>query len=562
MQDERDGKAGGGRRYSASVVDGAGRTFSRAMLRATGFEDADFARPMLGIASTWSRVTPCNMHIGGLAREAERGIEESGGKAVPFGTITVSDGISMGTEGMKYSLVSREVIADSIETVAGASGFDGLLAIGGCDKNIPGCLMAMARLGRPAILVYGGTIMPGRHRGRPVDLITVFESQYSEIPAEELEQLERSAIPGPGACAAMYTANTMACAAEAMGMSLPGSSTRTAISEAKRSDCFEAGRTLVDLVQTGLTPRALITRAALENAITVAVALGGSTNLVLHLLALARAIGVELALDDFERISRRVPVLADLKPIGEHSVSRLIEIGGVQPLMRELLERDLLDGDCMTVTGKTLSENLADVGAYPEGQTAIRPFDSPLLPRGHLAILRGSLAPEGAVGKISGKEGLSFRGPARVFDSEAEALERIVAGGVADGDVVVIRYEGPRGGPGMQEMLRPTAALVGRGLSGRVALVTDGRFSGGSRGFVVGHLCPEAAVGGPIALVHDGDEIFIDAQRGVIDLCVPAEELAARQARWLPPEPTSLVRGVLARYGRHAAPASEGASLA
>jgi dihydroxy-acid dehydratase len=531
------------------------------MLRATGFEDADFSRPLLGVASTWSRVTPCNMHIDGLAREAERGIEESGGKAVPFGTITVSDGISMGTQGMKYSLVSRDVIADSIETVAAASGFDGLLAIGGCDKNIPGCLIAMARLERPALLVYGGTIMPGRHRGRSVDLVSVFEAQYSNISAQELGELERRALPGPGACAAMYTANTMACAAEAMGMSLPGSSTRGAISDEKREDCFEAGRALVELARRNLTPRTIMTRFAFENAITVAVALGGSTNLVLHLLALARALRVDLALDDFARIGRRVPVLADLKPLGEHSVARLIEIGGVRPLMRTLLERGLLHGDCMTVTGRTLSENLLGVGAYPEGQTVIRPFDAPLKPCGHLAILRGNLAPEGAVGKISGKEGLSFRGPARVFDSEAEALDQIVAGAVVEGDIVVIRYEGPRGGPGMQEMLRPTAALVGRGLSGKVALVTDGRFSGGSRGFVVGHLCPEAAMGGPIAVVRNGDEILIDAKRESIELCISADELADRLERWDGPPNPCIRHGVLARFGRTAAPASEGASL-
>jgi dihydroxy-acid dehydratase len=531
------------------------------MLRATGFEDADFRRPLLGVASTWSRVTPCNMHIDGLAREAERGIEESGGKAVPFGTITVSDGISMGTQGMKYSLVSRDVIADSIETVAAASGFDGLLAIGGCDKNIPGCLIAMARLERPALLVYGGTIMPGRHRGRSVDLVSVFEAQYSNISAQELGELERRALPGPGACAAMYTANTMACAAEAIGMSLPGSSTRGAISDEKREDCFEAGRALVELARRNLTPRTIMTRFAFENAITVAVALGGSTNLVLHLLALARALRVDLALDDFARIGRRVPVLADLKPLGEHSVARLIEIGGVRPLMRTLLERGLLHGDCMTVTGRTLSENLLGVGAYPEGQTVIRPFDAPLKPCGHLAILRGNLAPEGAVGKISGKEGLSFRGPARVFDSEAEALDQIVAGAVVEGDVVVIRYEGPRGGPGMQEMLRPTAALVGRGLSGTVALVTDGRFSGGSRGFVVGHLCPEAAMGGPIAVVRNGDEILIDAKRESIELCISADELADRLERWDGPPNPCIRHGVLARFGRTAASASEGASL-
>lgn len=572
----KDGDGASGRRYSAAVVDGRGRTFSRAMLRATGFEDADFSKPMLGVASTWSRVTPCNMHIDELAREAERGIEHAGGKPVPFGTITVSDGISMGTQGMKYSLVSREVIADSIETVVQASGFDGLLAIGGCDKNIPGCLIAMARLNRPAILVYGGSIMPGRHRGHPVDLISVFESQYADMSPEELSQLERTAIPGPGACAAMYTANTMACAAEAMGMSLPGSSTQSAISREKREGCFEAGEALVELVRRDWTPRSIMTRAAFENAITVALALGGSSNLVLHLLALARAMDVRLSLDDFARIGRHVPVLADLKPLGEHSLSRLIEIGGVRPLMRELLERDLLDGDCLTVSGRTLAENLAEVDpypAYPGSQTVMRPFDDPLKDSGHLVILHGNLAPDGAVGKISGRQGLSFRGVARVFDSEAEALDQIVVGAVGEGDVVVIRYEGPRGGPGMQEMLRPTAALVGLGLSGKVALLTDGRFSGGSRGFVVGHLCPEAAVGGPIAVVRDGDEISIDAERGAIELCIPVQEMAERLRNWRPrisPHASDSAhqatgrserRGVLARYGRHAAPASQGATL-
>lgn len=548
------------RRYSSPVVDGRGRTFSRAMLRATGFEDADFSRPVIGVASMWSKVTPCNMHIDGLAGTAERGVAEAGGKPVPFGTITVSDGISMGTPGMRYSLVSREVIADSIETVVEASGFDGILAIGGCDKNIPGALIAMARLGRPAIVVYGGTIRPGSVDGRPVDLISVFESQYGDVPAERLERLERRAIPGPGACAAMYTANTMACAAEAMGMSLPGSSTRNAVSDEKPADCVAAGRALVRLVERNLTPKHILTRDAFENGITVAIALGGSTNLVLHLLALARAAHVELTLEDFSRINDRVPRLADLKPIGEHSVTSLIEIGGLQPLLRELLDRGLLHGECLTVTGKTVAENLATVGGYPEGQTTVRAFDAPLQPRGHLAVLRGNLAPDGAIGKIGGKEGFAFRGPARVFESEPEALEGIVGGRVQAGDVVVIRYEGPRGGPGMQEMLRPTSALVGCGLSGEVALVTDGRFSGGSRGFVVGHVSPEAAVGGPIALVREGEEIAIDANARTIVLDVAPEELAKRRASWRAPGP-EVRGGVLARYARHAASASDGAGL-
>lgn len=530
------------------------------MLRATGFEDADFSRPVIGVASTWSKVTPCNMHIDGLARAAERGVEEAGGKPVPFGTITVSDGISMGTPGMRYSLLSREVIADSIETVAEASGFDGILAIGGCDKNIPGALIAMARLRRPAIVVYGGTIQPGRMGDRSVDLISVFESQYANVSAERLAQIERRAIPGPGACAAMYTANTMACATEAMGMSLPGSSTRSAVSDDKRADCAAAGRALVGLVEKDLTPDRILTREAFENGITVAIALGGSTNLVLHLLALARVAHVDLTLDDFSRINDRVPRLADLKPIGEHSVTRLIDIGGLEPLLRELLERGLLHGECLTVTGKSLAENLATVGGYPEGQTTVRPFDEPLQPRGHLAVLRGNLAPDGAIGKIGGKEGFAFRGPARVFESEPEALAGIVAGEVKAGDVVVIRYEGPRGGPGMQEMLRPTSALVGCGLSGQVALVTDGRFSGGSRGFVVGHVCPEAAVGGPIALVCEGDEIAIDATAGTIVLRVSQAELMARRASWCAPQP-KVRGGILARYARHAASAADGAGF-
>lgn len=548
------------RKHSAPFVDGRGRTFSRAMLRATGFDDSDFTKPTIGVASAWSKVTPCNMHLDGLARAAEQGVIEAGGKPVPFGTITVSDGISMGTPGMRYSLVSREIIADSIETVAEASGFDGVLAIGGCDKNIPGALIAMARLGRPAIVVYGGTILPGSLAGRPLDLISVFESQYDDVPTARLEEIERRAIPGPGACGAMYTANTMACAAEAMGMSLPGSSTRTAVSADKSADCVAAGRALVELVRAGITPDQILTRAAFENGITTAIALGGSTNLVLHLLALARALRVDLTLDDFGRINRRVPRLADLKPIGEHSVTKLVEIGGLEPLLRELLDRGLLDGDCLTVTGKTLASNLENAGRYPDGQTTVRPFDAPLQPSGHLTILRGSLAPDGAVGKLSGREGVSFRGPARVYDSEPAALDGIVAGEVREGEVVVIRYEGPRGGPGMQEMLRPTSALVGCGLNGKVALVTDGRFSGGSRGFVVGHVCPEAAVGGPIALVRNGDEIAIDGTRGEIELVVPAAELEDRRAVWRSPTPRA-TGGVLARYARLAAPASDGAGM-
>lgn len=547
------------RRYSAPVVDGPKRRFSRAMLRATGFQDEDFTRPVLGIASAWSRVTPCNMHLDELAREAERGVVDAGGKPVPFGTITVSDGISMGTPGMRYSLVSREVIADSIETVVEASGFDGVLALGGCDKNLPGQLIALARLDRPSIVVYGGTILPGCFRGAPVDLISVFEAQHAGWDESDLDELERRAIPGPGACAAMYTANTMACCAEALGMSLPGSSTQTAVSPEKRADCRSAGRALVELTRRGWTARHILTRRAFENAMVVGTALGGSTNLVLHLLAVAHAARVELTLEDFARVGRRTPVLADLKPIGEHSTASLVEIGGLEPLLRELLDRGLLDGDVPTVTGRTLAENLEGAEPYPEGQSVMRPFEDPIQPCGHLAILRGTLAPEGAVGKISGREGRRFRGPARVFESESETMEAIAAGRLEEGDVVVVRGEGPRGGPGMQEMLRPSSALVGAGLAGKVAMVTDGRFSGGSRGFVVGHVSPEAVLGGPIALVHDGDVIAIDADAGTVDLEVEAAELARRRDAWRPAPVRA--QGVLGRYARLAGPASRGATL-
>ena len=547
------------RRYSSVVVDGDEQAPSRAMLRAVGFTDADFARPQSGIASTWSMVTPCNMHIGGLADEAARAADAAGGKGVVFNTISVSDGISMGTPGMRYSLVSREIIADSIEAVAGAEGFDGLVAIGGCDKNMPGCLMALARLNRPAVFVYGGTIRPGAGRR---DIVSVFEAvgarSSGKISADELLEVERTAIPGPGACGGMYTANTMASAIEALGMSLANSSAQEAVSEQKHEDCRRASAAVVELLRQGIKPRDIMTREAFENAIAVVIALGGSTNAVLHLLAIAREAGVALDLDDFTRIGKRIPLLADLKPSGRYLMSELIEIGGIQPLMKRMLDAGLLHGDCMTVTGKTIAENLADVADYPADQDIVRSFDDPIKADSHLAILYGNLAPEGAVAKITGKEGLYFKGTARVFHAEEEALEAILADRVTSGDVVVIRYEGPKGAPGMREMLSPTGAIMGKGLGAEVALITDGRFSGGSHGFVVGHVSPEAAVGGPIALVEDGDTIEIDAEAREIRVNLSDEELDRRRERWERPA-SAVTGGALAKYRAQVSSASQGA---
>lgn len=551
------------RPYSSSVVDGVERAPSRAMLRAVGFRDQDFAKPQIGIASTWSMVTPCNMHIDVLARQAAKGADLAGGKAVIFNTITVSDGISMGTEGMKYSLVSREVIADSLETVVGCEGFDGVVAIGGCDKNMPGCLIALARLNRPSVFVYGGTILPGRYRNSNVDVVSVFEAvgqhARNQISERELRRVERSAIPGPGSCGGMYTANTMACAIEALGMSLPNSSAQSAVSKEKRQDCLDAGRVALNLVQKGIRPKDIMTRKAFFNAIAVVTALGGSTNAVLHLLAMAHAIGVKLKLDDFTSIGQKVPVLADLRPSGQYMMSELIEIGGVQPLMRMLLDKGLLRGDCMTVTGKTLRQNLQGVKPYPKTQDIVRDFANPIKEDGHLVILYGNLAPEGAVAKISGKEGLSFTGKARIFPSEEKALSSILSDRVRKGDVVVIRYEGPKGGPGMREMLSPTSAIMGKGLGKDVALITDGRFSGGSHGFVVGHITPEAAVGGPLALLKNGDRITIDAQKREINVVLSAKELGLRRKSWRPPRPR-YSKGVLAKYAQQVRSASHGAT--
>ena len=553
------GRAIDPRRYSRVVVEGVKQAPARAMLRAVGFQDADFQKPQVGIASTWSTMTPCNVHIDGLAKIAAQGVDEAGGKSVLFNTITVSDGISMGTPGMRYSLVSREVIADSIETAVGAEGFDGVVAIGGCDKNMPGCLMALARLNRPAVFAYGGTIRPGaRHR----DIVAVFEAvgghASGRVSDAELLEVERTAIPGPGSCGGMYTANTMASAIEALGMSLPNSSAQEAESDSKRADCRKAGEAVMSLIRADIRPSDILTRRAFENAITTVIALGGSTNAVLHLLAIAQAAQVRLSLDDFTRIGKRVPVLADLKPSGRDLMSELIAIGGIRPLMRTLLERGLLHGDCLTVSGRTVEENLSSVSTYPEGQDVVRPFDMPIKKDSHLVIMRGNLAPDGAVAKISGKEGSSFEGRARVFDSEEQALQAILDGTVVAGDVVVIRYEGPKGGPGMREMLSPTGAIIGRGLGDKVALITDGRFSGGSHGFVVGHIAPEAAVGGPIALARTGDRILIDARGRTLTLAVDARELARRKRKWKPPR-AKATRGVLAKYVASVSSASTGA---
>lgn len=550
------------RTFSSLVVDGMERAPSRAMLHAVGFTTEDFSKPQVGIASTWSMVTPCNMHINKLADDAAAGVNNANGKAVIFNTITISDGISMGTEGMKYSLVSREVIADSIETVVGCQGFDGIVAIGGCDKNMPGCMMALARLNRPAIFVYGGTIMPGCHKDLKLDVVSVFEAvgarANNKIDDTELAEIEAKAIPGAGSCGGMYTANTMASAIEALGMSLPNSSAQAAISEDKRLDCERAGAAVMALLKHNIKPSDIMTKAAFENAITVVIALGGSTNAVLHLLAMANASNVDITLDDFTRIGKNVPMLADLKPSGKYQMAELIEIGGIQPLMKILLDCGLLHGDCLTVTGKTLAENLANVQPYPNQQDMIRPLDNPIKKDSHLVILYGNLAPEGAVAKITGKEGLVFTGTAKVYDAEEQALQAILNGEIIKGDVIVIRYEGPKGGPGMREMLSPTSAIMGKGLGKEVALITDGRFSGGTHGFVVGHITPEAYVGGALAIIQNGDQITIDAETNQLTLHVNEHEIARRLEQWQQPLPR-YTRGVLAKYAKLVSSASLGA---
>jgi dihydroxy-acid dehydratase len=547
---------------SKVISEGVNRVPNRAMLRAVGFTDEDFKKPMIGVASTWSEVTPCNMHIDKLALEAKQGVRNHGGAPLIFNTITVSDGISMGHGGMLFSLPSREAIADSIEIVTGAERFDGLVAIGGCDKNTPACLMAIGRMNIPAVYVYGGTIQPGKLEGKNVDIVTAFEAvgQYHDgkMTDDQLHKVECSVCPGPGSCGGMYTANTMAAAAEAMGMSLPGSSSTPAISPDKAAECAAAGRQVISLLEQEIYPRDIMTKKAFENAITVVMALGGSTNAFLHLLAIAHSVGVDLTLDDFERIRLRVPHLADLKPSGRHAMQDLNEVGGIPGVMKLLLAEDLLHGDCLTVTGKSLAENLAEAAPLRGSQEIIRPIDKPLKPNGPLVVLRGNLAPEGAVAKMSGLKKLRFVGPAKVYDSEEEATEAILRDEIRKGDVLVIRYCGPKGGPGMPEMLSVTALIVGKGLGGEVALITDGRFSGGSHGFVVGHVSPEAQVGGPIALLRNGDMITIDSETQEMTFDVSDSDLAARAQVWQQP-PLKVSTGVLYKYARLVSSASKGA---
>lgn len=547
------------RKFSKELVDGPNQAASRSMLRGVGFTSEDFCKPFVGIASTGAKVTPCNMHINQLADVVEKSVDSSGGKGVLFNTITVSDGISMGTQGMKYSLVSREVIADSIETVVGCLGYDGVIAIGGCDKNMPGCIIGMARLNRPSIFIYGGSIKPSSEN---TDYVTVCEKtgEFSkgELDESELIHVEKVSVKGPGSCGGMYTANTMASAIEALGMSLPGSSSQDAISEDKQKDCLNSGTAIMNLLEKDIKPSDIMTKKAFENAITIVISLGGSTNAVLHLLAMAHAIGVDLHLDDFTRIGKKTPVMADLKPFGSHYMSELNANGGIQPLMKTLLEKGLLHGDCITVTGKTISENLSQIRPYESNQKIIKAFDDPIKANSHLRILYGNLASEGAVAKITGKEGTSFEGKARVFNSEEEGVEAILSKSIQSGDVVVIRYEGPKGGPGMREMLKPTSAIMGQGLGDKVGFITDGRFSGGTHGFVVGHITPEAADGGVIAIVEDGDIILIDAEKDELTLKISDEEIQNRLSKWINPK-TPPTKGVLSKFAKSVKSASLGA---
>ena len=547
------------RKFSKNLVDGPHQAASRSMLRGVGFETADFSKPLVGIASTWSKVTPCNMHINELAELVEGSIDASDCKGVLFNTITVSDGISMGTQGMKYSLVSREVIADSIETVVGCLGYDGVVAIGGCDKNMPGALIGLARLNRPSIFIYGGSIQPSSIN---TDYVTVCEKvgEYAKgsISEEDLIAVEKVSVKGPGSCGGMYTANTMASSIEALGMSLPGSSSQDAVSNDKKQDCQDAGAAIKNLLDLDIKPSDIMTKKAFENSIAVVIALGGSTNAVLHLLAMAHSIGVDLDLDDFTRIGKVTPVLADIKPFGVHFMSELNAIGGIAPMMKLMLENGLLHGDCLTVTGKTLEENLKEVLPYPDGQEIILPFSKPVKDSSHLRVLYGNLAPEGAVAKITGKEGTLFTGNAKVFNSEEDGMAAILEKKITEGDVVVIRFEGPQGGPGMREMLKPTSAIMGQGLGDKVAFITDGRFSGGTHGFVVGHISPEAEMGGPIALIQDGDEITIDANADILSLNISDEEMKKRSESWKNPN-SSPKSGVLAKYKKTVQSASKGA---
>ena len=547
------------RKFSKDLVDGPHQAASRSMLRGVGFETADFSKPLVGIASTWSKVTPCNMHINELADLVEESINASDCKGVLFNTITVSDGISMGTQGMKYSLVSREVIADSIETVVGCLGYDGVVAIGGCDKNMPGALIGLARLNRPSIFIYGGSIQPSSINS---DYVTVCEKvgEYAKgsISEEDLIAFEKVSVKGPGSCGGMYTANTMASSIEALGMSLPGSSSQDAVSNNKKQDCKDAGAAIKNLLDLDIKPSDIMTKKAFENSIAVVIALGGSTNAVLHLIAMAHSIGVDLDLDDFTRIGKVTPVLADIKPFGAHFMSELNAIGGIAPMMKLMLEKGLLHGDCLTVTGKTVQENLQEVLPYPDGQKIILPILEPVKESSHLRVLYGNLAPDGAVAKITGKEGTFFTGNAKVFNSEEDGMAAILEKKVKEGDVVVIRFEGPKGGPGMREMLKPTSAIMGQGLGDKVAFITDGRFSGGTHGFVVGHISPEAEMGGPIALIEDGDEITIDANADILSLNISDDEMKRRLENWKNPN-SSPKSGVLAKYKKTVQSASKGA---
>ena len=546
------------RKYSKELVDGPNQAASRSMLRGVGFTTEDFSKPFVGIASTGAKVTPCNMHLNKLSEIVEDSVNNSGGKGVLFNTITVSDGISMGTQGMKYSLVSREVIADSIETVVGCLGYDGLIAVGGCDKNMPGCLIGIARLNRPSIFIYGGSIKPSSEN---TDYVTVSEKvgEFSKgkIDEDELIHYEKISVEGPGSCGGMYTANTMASAIEALGMSLPGSSSQDAVSESKKVDCISSGEAIMKLLDKDIKPSDIMTREAFENAITVVISLGGSTNAVLHLLAIAHSIGIDLELDDFTRIGKMTPVLADLKPFGKHYTSELNASGGIQPLMKALLDKGMLHGDCLTVTGETLEQNLKNVQPYDNNEI-IRSFEEPIKKDSHLRILYGNLAEDGAVAKITGKEGTSFEGKARVFNSEEEGVKAILSNLINEGDVIVIRYEGPKGGPGMREMLKPTSAIMGLGLGDKVGFITDGRFSGGTHGFVVGHISPEAADGGNIALIEEGDIILIDAENDKLTLKVEDEVLATRRSNWKNPIKTP-DKGVLSKYANSVKSASLGA---
>ena len=550
-------------RRSRAITQGPKRTPNRAMLRAVGFGDGDFTKPIVGLANGFSTITPCNMGINDLAKRAETGLHSAGAMPQMFGTITISDGISMGTEGMKYSLVSREVIADSIETVCNGQSLDGVLAIGGCDKNMPGAMIAMARLNIPAIFVYGGTIKPGHYEGEDLTVVSAFEAvgQHSagKIDDERLLAVERHACPGVGSCGGMFTANTMSSAFEAMGMSLMHSSTMAAEDAEKAESAEKSAFVLIEAIRKQILPSQILTRKAFENAIAVIMAVGGSTNSVLHLLAIAKAIGVELTIDDFETIRQRVPVLCDLKPSGRYVATDFHQVGGVPQVMKMLLDKGLIHGDALTITGQTIAELLADIpSSPPPEQDVIRPWDHPMYPQGHLGILKGNLATEGAVAKLTGVKKPIITGPARVFESEEECLEAILEGKIRAGDVIVVRYEGPKGGPGMREMLAPTSAIIGAGLGDSVGLITDGRFSGGTYGLVVGHVAPEAAVGGAIALVQEGDAITIDAAQNLLQLNVPNAELARRRQDWTP-KPPKYTGGVLGKYAKLVSSSSQGA---